>query len=163
MPTTTTVWVATTSRERQLIRELNESNQDVEHLRHELMRAKARIKQLEESLRGAGHYRVDLTPPPPERGHILRIGEPGYITRIVTTPKGKQLIANPEVGGITNLDVYILVLGAQTETGCTFEQLKTYIPKAVGDKDKIKRFTSALNARGLIQVDFEKEPFNGTP
>jgi len=146
-------WVATTPRERELVREVNDRGQEIERLRMELFRTRARNKQLEEAVK-----RGPLVPAPPVKGEVLRPGAVGYITHVKMTAQGRIAFATDGEGprkALTLCDMLILGVAAKYDD-MTFDRIEAFIPKDIADRKTVRSYTNLLDQRGWLTLDYEK-------
>lgn len=141
-------FVATTSREREMVRELNDRGQEIERLRTELTRANTRNKHLEEAVK-----RGPLVPAPAIKGEVLRPGAVGYVTHVKITAQGRIAFEGDEP--LTMCDMLILGVVAKYKN-ITFDRIAAFIPREIADSKKVISYTNLLDNRGYLTLDYEK-------
>lgn len=143
-------WVATTAREREMVREINERGHEIERLRNELIDERRENERLREAAK-----RGPLSPPPKLKGEVLRPGAIGYITHVKITAQGRRALEH-EVG-LTLPDMLILGIAALKPDGLTFDKIQANVPREIAEKSKVISYTNLMEQRGLLEIRYERE------
>ena len=145
-------FVAQTQRERELVKELNSSNHEIEELRFNLARAKARITQLETALKKSPTF---VVPPDNANERILQPGEPGYKTIVRTTAQGRKFVNNPDLYNGPAAGQFIMALGTNNGGANLDKMVEVLTPLAISRATVIYQI-KLLNKLAYIEVDYVK-------